>query len=452
MKRLLCLFLSITLCLFVVTASSETLVTYGGTFSSNNTGLQAFLSDNPSITLSWSDASYFPASAFVTALLTHEFQCDLFHQGTAEADWHTLMEKGYCLDLSENTVLTAAVQRMHPSIASEAMADGRLYAIPTSIRFKYFRVIEETWSNAGYTTDDIPQSFPEFLDFLSAWCDRIEDNPEANIVALSGWGEDSFSSATYIAQLAEILTNEVIMQYQYADEKLSFNTPEIIALLNRCTIIGERLFQLESKHYNAALFEQIGSTLWPQKASSVVFFRLNDEQPKLIDASLTMWAVNASSSNAEKAVELLEKAATVTDDPSACDDLFLYQDAQPRYDPDYEKNLAHWTAEKENAASLLQNENLDADAREDLEKEIQKYQDCIDFTEAHKWLVTPEQLEDYKATVDYLYFPPINIFHQSSEGYEALNDLYKQFGYGKLTAEQFVQRLDQIATMMYLEE
>ena len=452
MKRLLCLFLSITLCLFVVTASSETLITYGGTFSSNNTGLQAFLSDNPSITLSWSDASYFPASAFVTALLTREFQCDLFHQGTDQADWPTLMGKGYCLDLSGSTVLTAAVQRMHPSIASEAMVDGHLYAIPTGIYFRHCHIIEETWLNAGYTMDDVPQAFPEFLDFLSAWCDRIEDNPEANIVALSGWGDDSFSSATYIANLTKILINEVIMQYQYADEKLSFNTPEIIALLNRCTIIGERLFQLESKHYNAALFEESAGILWPDKVSSIVFFRLNDKQPKLIDATLSMWAVNASSSHAEKAVELLEKAATVTDDPSACDDLFLYQDAQPRYDPDYEKNLAHWTAEKENAASLLQNENLDADAREDVEKEVQKYQDCIDFTEAHKWLVTPEQLEDYKTMVDHLYFPPINIFHQSSEGYEALDDLYKQYGYGKLTAEQFVQRLDQIATMMYLEE
>ncbi|MDO4836941.1 MAG: hypothetical protein Q4B32_00975 [Clostridia bacterium] len=451
MKRLLCLFLGIMFCLFTVTSSGETLVTYGGTFLSSNTGLQAFLADNPSFSLSWSDTRYFPASAFVTALLTHEFQCDLFRQGTAEADWYTLMEKGYCLDLSGSSALTAAVQRMHPHIAAEAMSDGHLYAIPVSIYFKYFRIIEETWLNAGYTTDDVPQTFPEFLDFLSAWCDRIEDNPEANIVAVSGWGEDS-SSAAYIAKLTEVLINEVIMQYQYAGEKLSFNTPEIIALLNRCTTIGERLYQLESKHYNAALFEEIAGSLWPEKASSVVFFRLNEEQSKLINATLNMWAINASSSNAEKAVELLEKAATVIDDPSAYDDLFLYQDAQPRLDPDYEKNLAHWTAEKENAASLLQNENLDADAREDLEKEVQKYQDCIDFTEAHKWLVTPEQLEDYKTMVDHLYFPPINIFHQSSEGYEALDDLYKQFGYGKLTAEQFVQRLDQIATMMYLEE
>ncbi len=332
------------------------------------------------------------------------------------------------------------------------MVDGHLYAIPTSIYFRHCHIIEETWLNAGYTMDDVPQTFPEFLDFLSAWCDRIEENPEANIVALSGWGDDSFSSATYIANLTKILINEVIMQYQYADEKLSFNTSEIIALLNRCTTIGKRLYQLESKHYHSALFEESAGILWPEKASSVVFFRLNDKQPKLIDATLSMWAVNASSSHAAKAVELLEKAATVMDNPSAYDDLFLYQDAQPRLDPDYEKNLAHWTAEKENAASLLQNENLDADAREDLEKEIQKYQDCIDFTEAHKWLVTPEQLEDYKTTVDHLYFPPINIFHQSSEGYEALDDLYKQYGYGKLTAEQFVQRLDQIATMMYLEE
>ncbi len=452
MKKLLCLLLGIMLCLFAIAASGETLITYGGTFSSNNAGLQTFLIDHPNISLSLSDANYFPASAFVTALLTHEFQCDLFSQGTDKADWPTLMGKGYCLDLSGSAALTAAVQRMHPHIAAEAMSNGHLYAIPHAIYFRYFHVMEETWLNAGYTMDDVPQSFPEFLDFLSAWCDRIEDNPEADIVALGGWDGDNFSSASYISRLTEMLINEVIMQYQYADEKLSFSTSEIVDLLGRCTAIGNRLYRLESRHYNSTLFEEIANHLWPQKASSIVFFRLNDEQPKLINATLSMWAINASSSNVEKAVELLEKAGTVIDDPSDYADLYLYQDAQPRLDPDYEKNLANWTERRDAAALQLQNNDLDADERENLEKEVEKFQDCIDFTESHKWILTPEQLEGYKAMVDYLYFPPINIFHQSSEGYEALDDLYKQFGYGKLTAEQFVQRLDQIATMMYMEE
>ncbi len=452
MKRMLCLFLCIVLCLFSSAATCETLVTYFSTFSSQNPGLQEFLDDNPDITLSRADVYYSPASAFVTALLTRAFQCDLFCEGTNSADWPTLMTKGYCLDLSNSAALTAAVQRMHPNIASQAMADGHLYAIPKSIIFSYCHVMEETWLNAGYTMKDVPQSFPEFLNFLSAWCDRIEENPEANMVALGGLEESGYSAASHIARLAKMLINEVIMQCQYAGEELSFNHPEIIALLNQCTTVGKRLYQLESKNYNAMLFEEMSNGLWAKNASSIVFFRLSDAQPKLIDARLSMWAVNASSSHTEKAVELLEKAATVVDNLEAYDDLFLYQDAQPRVNPDYERSLSHWTEERDQAAVQLENKNLDADEKEAWEQEVLKYQDCIDFTESHKWLVTPEQLEGYKATVGHLYFHPINIFHQSAEGYEMLDDLYKQFGHGKLTAEQFVQRLDQIATMMYMEE
>ena len=452
MKKLLCFFLGISLCLFTATSLCETLVTYGGTFSSSNIGLQEFLAENLNISLSWSDADYFPASAFITALLTHEFQCDLFYQGTDQADWPTLMDKGYCLGLSGSTVLTTAVQRMYPSIAAKAMANGHLYAIPTGISFRYYQTVEETWLNAGYTVEDIPQSFPSFLDFLSAWCDRIEANPEADVVALGGWDGESFSSASYVSRLAEMLINEVIMQHQYANEKLSFSTSEIIALLDRCTTIGERLYQLESRNYHSVLFEQMVSNIWPSNASSIVFLRLNNEQPKLVDASLFMWAINASSSNAEKAVELLEKAATVPSDPSSYSDLFLYQDAQPRMSPDYETSLAYWTEKKEEAEALLQNDDLDADTQESLEKNVQKYQTAIDLTESNKWLVTSEQLESYRSVIDDLYFSPINIFSQSSESYETLEDLYRQFGHGKLTAEQFTQRLDQIATMMYLEE
>ena len=68
-------------------------------------------------------------------MLTREFACDLFVQGTNEANWSDMMQKGYCLDLSGSDVLQAAVKRMHPYIAAQARYEGRLYAIPMRINF-----------------------------------------------------------------------------------------------------------------------------------------------------------------------------------------------------------------------------------------------------------------------------------------------------------------------------
>ncbi len=454
MKKLTAYLLSFAIVTSFVGASAETLVTYRGTFSETNEGLRQFLAENPDTSLSWSDNNYYPASAFVAALLTREFSCDLFTQGTDEADWRTLMAKGYCLDLSGSDTLTAAVRRMHPSIAAQAMYDGHLYAIPTGIIFNnYYQICKDTWLNAGYTLDEVPQSFPEFLDFLSAWCDRIEAEPEPDIAVLGGWDEEIFSSASYTAWLAELLVNEATMQKQFAGEQPAFSQPETVELLDRCAAIGARIYQLESRSCTATatLFEVGYGGTWPDR-SSIVFMRLNDGQPKLMRSVVSMWAVNADSANAAKCVELLEKAATVPDGLESSDDLFIFQDAQPRISPDYETDLAYWTLKKDYTAFRLEEEGIDPDTRETLERDLQKYTGAVERTEANKWLVTPDRLRDYQSSVDLLYFPPPDVFKKSAKGFDTLQSLYNQFGHQRITAEQMLQKLDKVAEMMRLED
>lgn len=454
MKKLMAYLLTFTILTSFVGASAETLVTYGGTFPDCNEGLRQFLAENPDTSLYWSDNNYYPASAFVAALLTREFSCDLFYQGTDAADWHTLMAKGYCLDLSGSDTLTAAVRRMHPSIASQAMYDGHLYAIPTGIAFiNYYQVCKDTWLNAGYTLDEVPQSFPEFLDFLSAWCDRIEAEPEPDIAVLMGWDEEIYSAASYAAWLAELLVDEAIMQKQFAGEEPAFSQPETVELLDRCAAIGARIYQLEPRSCTAtsSLFEAGYCGTWPDR-SSIVFMRLNDGQPKLMRSVVDMWAVNADSANAEKCVELLEKAATVPNGLESKDDLYIYQDARPRIYPDYETDLAYWTLQKDYTAFRLQDEGIDPDTRETLERDLQKYTGAVESTEANKWVVTSDQLRDYQSAADLLYFPPLNVFAKSAKGFDTLQSLYNQFGYQKITAEQMLQKLDRVAEMMRLED
>lgn len=452
MKKIVCCIVTIIMVAFSMNALCETLITYGGTFSKNNDGLRMFELENPNTYLSWSDAYYYPASAFVTALLTREFKCDIFIQGTDQADWPTLMEKGFCMDLSSSVLLTDTVQRMYPNIASQAMFNGHLFAIPARIDFRYYYVNEETWLNMGYTMEEVPQSFSEFIDFLTLWCERIEEEPEANTVAMGGWDSESYSAGAYIARLAEILVNEVIMQQQYAEQELSFNTSEIVELLEKCIDAGTRLYKLESKNYSATLFEQIAGGIWPSKYSTIVFFRLNESQPKLIESVLSMWAINSNSTNAEKAIELLEKAATVTDNLETCDDLFIFQDAQPRISENYSEDLLYWKNQKEDVILQLQSKTIDFDTKEILESNLQKYVAAIERTELNKWKVSPEQLQEYQKVEAQLYFPKLNLFEKSAEGYEELQNLCKQFGYHKLNVNQFLQRLDRIAEMMRLEE
>lgn len=449
MKKKILLVLLILLMLFI-NAHSETLITYGGTFSQKNSGYQEFCEENPDVQLMWSDADYYPASAFVTALLTGEFKCDLFTQQTDQADWINIMSKGYCLDLSKSVILSEAIQNMYPSIANQGMFDGHLYAIPTQISFTYYRVNIEPWIGMGFTLEDVPQSFSEFLDFLAMWCDRVENDPELEVVAFGGW--DNPNSSTYTIFLTEMLINEIIMEKQYYHEDLVFDDNELLELLGRCLVIGDRLSQCENKSYSWTLFEQYSSKIWPETSACIVYPKINDNCPKLIKSRASMWAINANSKHADLCIKLLEKAAVGITNFSHRDDLFIYQNSQPRINPNYESDKEYWTKAKDAVVVALQDDDISGENKYDLEDKLSSYNEAIKRTEANKWLVSPEQLADYQNVVNGLYFAPINVFDNSSEGYEVIENYCSQFANHMMDASQLIKKLNSCANMLRMEQ
>ena len=450
MKKIVCyLLVFLILTAFCTAAFSETIMTYGGTFSSDDAGYQAFLKEHPNVSMTWPDKVYTSTSAFTTALLTRQYNCDMFTWGTSQVDWSILMDKGYCLNLSDSQVLTDAVNRMHPDIAELAMHDGLLYAVPNGMNFIFMQIEEDTWFEAGLTLDDVPQSFPEFLDFLEHWCDRIENTPEPMIRILSGW-DSRYAESSYAAWLTKLLINEAIMQMQYAGEALHFDNPELLALLERCDTVGRRIYQLESQNGELSLFDESSRGIWPANYANVVFLRQNSMQPKLIKSVVDMWAICSYTDHPELCLELLEKVVAGPGDPISRIDMFLYRDAQARIKSDYESDLARWTDELNAVIALLQKPDLNGEDKSSLEEQRIRYEGAVDRTEQNKWLMTPKQLADYQAAADRLYFPIPSIFDESNSQ-DTMENLCNQFNNHRLTAEQLLKELDRTAQMIRLE-
>lgn len=451
MKKIVCyLLVFLTITVFYTTAFSVTIVTYGGTFSSDDDGYQTFLKEHPNISLAWPDKVYTSTSAFTTALLTRQYNCDMFTWGTSQVDWSILMDKGYCFNLSDSQVLVDAVNRMHPNIAKLAMHDGILYAIPHDMNFIFMQIDEDTWFEAGLTLDDIPQSFPEFLDFLEHWCDRIEAAPESKIRILCGW-ESNYTESSYTAWLTKLLIDEAIMQMQFAGEALHFDNPELLALLERCDTVGKRIYHLESPNGELSLFDESSRDIWPTNYANVVCLRQSSTQPKLIKSVVNMWAICSYTDNPELCLELLEKIVAGPGDPTSPSDMFLYRDAQARIRSDYESDIAHWSGELNAVIALLQKPDLNGEDKFSLEEKRIRYEGAVERTEQNKWLMTPEQLATYQSAADELYFPIPSIFDESnSQG--TMENLYNQFSSHRLTAEQFLEELNHIAQMIRLED
>lgn len=452
MKRCKSLCMLIILIMLVSTAAcAETIVSYGGTLM-YETGYENFLTNHPGVNYVWSSQVFSSMPKFTNALLTNSYTCDMFTWGTDQVDWSVIMKKGYCYDLSQSQVLLDAVQRMHPRIAEQAIRDGKLYAIPTSLSFEFLRIVENVWKEAGYTMADVPKSFPAFLDFLDIWCDRLEADAVAGICVFGGWDASSYSNATYIEWLTNLLVNEWIMQTQHAGKQLDFNDTYLLSLLQRCCEVGHRLFELEPKGEAHALFELSARNVWPVSSDHVVFLRADETQPKLIKASLSMWAIYTDASNPSLCIDLLEEVVTDVDVSDQADELLLYIDALPKVNPEYESNVNLWQRKIDDIELQLQNEEISAQKRLELSDLRSTYISILEKQEGIKWIMSADQLADYKKYAEGLFFPAPSVFTESSIGYDLLENLCRQFATGTISEDHFLDELNRIALMLSYEQ
>lgn len=443
---------------FVFQANAQPIEYYGG-IDRENGGYRDFLEAHPDVVLKQSSIFYNTTGEFAGALLTKEFTGDLFELSTIQFDCQQIMKKGYCIDLSESQVIQDAVSRMHPLIGSQAMVNGKIFAVPKGIRFFYMQTNQEGWEAAGLSEEDIPDSFPAFLDFLERWCDRVETSTEQNIRIKLSWDAELYNEYSYATWLTELLIDSYITQLQFANEPLRFNDPLLSELLNRCNDIGVRIFNVEPRIGASGaqdayeLFENGLQSAWPQKASHILSFRINDYLPKTIKASLDMYAVNPSSIVRGLCIELVEKLVIGPDSPNKWTHALLYQSAEPVIDPNYETALNHWAARVDTFREQLTNPNLTPDQRYEIGAQLKsaEYYLANTLADKGKYYMSPAQLEDYSIYVDALYFPSPSALNGSMETLSTLWSLEKQYASGMLTTDRFLNELDRMAQMIEME-
>lgn len=437
-------------------AQAETISYYGG-IDRENEGYISFCNSHPDITFDQIQDYYQTTSQLFGKMLTKEFQCDLLNLDTKNHDFSRLMTHESFVDLSSSSVIADAIARMHPAIAKNGMADGKIYAVPNGVRFEYLRIYENAWFDSGLTMEDIPQSFPDFLTFLENWCERLERGEVDGVRVFSGF-DIFYSEISYIRTLTSLLVDHYMMQSQFAGQTLDFDNNEFIALLERCKAVGKLLYEYEPpidqvRGPGAPLFTQDAQMVWPQTAKWIVFLRLNDEQPKLIKAWLNMYAVYADSKNKERTIELLEKIVTGPESPMLWNDVLLYQDSMPKINNNYEHTKQANTSRIKEVEAQLQRNDLTPEARISLEDDLKLWQHNLENNEkdSNKYHVSASELEDYRAYVGSLYFAGPNAFENAPTGVDVLQTLEQQFAYEKLTTETFVTELNRIARMMELE-
>lgn len=459
MKRVFSLTLALCLGLSLAARAEGQALNFYMYMPKDNDGFKRFAAAHSDVKLQPWETYYETTGDFLGALLTGSLESDILVIKTNSKDSRQIMDKGYFLDLSGSEVIREAVGRMHPSIAGQVMADGKIYAIPESLAFDYLQINQRGWTEAGLDGVDAPDSFPAFLDFLEQWCAQAEASGVRNIRIKLEWDFDLYNQSSYTAWLARELINSYILQKQYAGESLSFDEPDLNALLERCKTVGRRLYDIEptlgdgemdGRYY--ALFETGLQTDWPQM-SQTLNFRLNPAQPKLMKAWMDMTAINARSELPGLALEMLEEVIRGPENFMGWRRALLYRDAEPVADPYYEEELTHWATRVQMFREKLAQPDLPLDERGEAEKQLAyaEYALADMQTEKRMYYVSPRQLAEYKQYADYLYFPPPDIFNTTTDSSNTMRKLQEQFASGLLSTDQLLGELARIARIIEME-
>lgn len=443
---------------------------------------------------------YLEPDKLLRGLITQSMEDDVFYMFSSAVDVADLIDKGYLLDLSGNETIRNAVSRMYPDLQALVTRGDAIYAVPTTVFAPSAMMVDqEVWAELGYTEADVPKSFPALLDFLEAWVHRNEQE-DLHCNVMGYWDETLYNEYTYAGWLIQELMTSWIQQKEYAGEPLRFNTPELVGLLDRCMFIGRRIYNLcePRKAGNGqdgpAMFTHANLNFggWDQMDVWMVDMRISEDQPTLIPFTLAMSAAYCGTKEPELAAELIAAELVEIDKDTervagANEPCFLYADAEPIPRPDYEENLRSSRNYIAIAEHRLAGDNTPLeqylDLREsdyqrpkeyddwtqfggyqlwqkrlaemsdsEVEDQLEQWQASLAYWTEERWSFSPENLAVYRQFAQHMYIETPGVFREGSDVSRNYWDLLKQYKSNLLPAQQFVSQLDNLATMVELEQ
>ncbi len=455
MKHFLCIILVMLLCSSFSLPSYAEEIKFYHCVDTWDEGFKLFQAAHPEVTYGRTDEYYSNTSVLAGKLITHELSSDILGLSLTEINVKEIAQKGFFLDISDSSIISNALSQMVPAIAEAGMVNGKIYGLPYFVAFDYWAADADAWEQAGLDVSQVPHSYPDFLDFVEAWCERIEEEPEADIRIGSEYDASLYSSSHYTRLFTGMLLDEYIMQKAFANEELSFNEDELTPLLERTKELGQRLYEAEPAIQvtddgpGYSLFRHTTRPSWPTDSNLIVSMRMNDEQPQIIRTIVDVLTINSATASPELCIELLERMA---ENPNRENKPFLYQNAEPVESKNYASNLETTKKQIQETEEKLKDPTLEDDERDELEEALSSYQNMLAHAEDSRYIVSPTQLADYQQNSANLYVAVSGTLSVGTDGSNNLTDLKKQFASGLLSTSEFLEQINRLARMIQLEE
>ncbi len=422
---------------------------YGGCTDS---ATLAFMEKYPEVPVVFSEDLFFENDqALAQAMITGDHSFDVYNLDISYQDFVSLMEKGYCMDLSSSPVLAAELARMYPFLQSAISRDGKFYALPIIINGYGLSIVPKTWEESGLTSR-MPGSFLELIDFMNWWAEEGHiQHPEIQLM------EDVTDFRKTMFQMALDL---YVHQSQANHEELSFDTPLFRTIMQALEgLKAEELNNImpsdpEKSMNTAGLFRNYGDWLKVQgglrslMTSKPLMLPIQSGGPVYIPVNVQVLFINPNTKNPDTALKYLESALEYMDPAQHI--MMFPDDNEPVPQENFEQTVQQWTVELESEKKRL--ETAKPEEKKDIETSIQTYEELLAQKDMHYWLVAPENISQYRQVAPQCYVAMPNVLdYRAQEGTSEIMTLVDRYRQKQMSLDQFIAEVDQKIRMITLE-
>lgn len=411
----------------------------------------AFCKAHPEIAVTLMDGNFYMGSKTIVQSMTlQSADIDVYsiYLG-AGGSLAPLRDKGYYVDFSQREAIVNAMSRMYPQLSAHCYTgDGKPFALPTYVRVSGMGYSPSALEKLGLTVDDLPLTYLELLDFAALWAEEYADN-EWNLALLE-------MVYDIRQQLYHLLETAYINQYAVSGEELTFDSPLFRSMLTKLDDITPSIICLNPEPENVSsvvTFEEEAPSLFTTDyVVNPMGQSLSDYEPLpiVIDVPQTPayaaneWVLvaNPYSQNLDLALLYVEYMAEHMDQGAA---LSLCPDENdPIENKWYPKNLQY---ARDSIAKIQKSlQAADEENRAEIQTNLDNELLWLEQLEARRWDVSPQRIAAYREQAPYMVLNMDDVLSASS-----IIELESRYLDGALTAEQYVDEVEQRLRLMRLE-
>lgn len=385
----------------------------------------------------------------IQAMMSQSASMDIYVLDMSGAEFATLLDRGYAVELGGSEKIASLVGQMYPAIAEAASRDGMVYALPLEIYSRTTMGYDmEAFQRLGLSEEDVPTTWDELLDLLIALPDYMANDEDVSMFEPYVTQEDARES------LFSMILDNYLLYIDQPDQEFTLDTPLLRGLLEKLETVDFEALGLISRDEAGTSFSwsaEPGDFMFSMTASIDVYnydnftpmlLGFEEGVPGMMSVQVNAALVNPFSQNVETAIAFLE---TVADN---LDEIFRIQtmpgENTPVRSSYYEENMESYEEQLAYLRESLESAE-DEETRAALEQNIAEMEGYMqEYEEEDSWEVSAASIDRYRGYAENMVVPS-NM--NDAEFYE----LRMQYVDGLIGMDEMISKMDQRLTMMRME-